>query len=354
MSSIPDLLSLIEQGGTVRVEALRLFAALAPSALHAADGALATRALDVLLRVLAVSDNAGGELCFALTALVNLSAEPAFEGASAAHADALALALVPLVSQRLKDATRAPVRRLASTLLANLSTTEAHTDVLCGADDAASDARPRLKRLLTLCTAVPDDESLEHVATVLQNCSRRQSLRTLLLHDDAAPLVSLAATVSRGTALRRRGVAQVVRNVFVDETARKSLAEPRATLTPLFAVCATERDAGVLSAVVDVAFLLSHAEASHATLRALQAPDALRAMFDLERAEPLDPTTAERASFCIRELTKPKFIFAPDAFDDSSTPSGAPAAPKPALGPDRGRESSAATAKPNNHMDELD
>ncbi len=331
MSHLIDLIELIERRESATLEqALELFASAHAGLSEGAAG----RSVAALVGVLTTRE-AAGEQRAALAALVNLSGEATFEAASAAHADALVHALMPLVSQRLKEAARAPVRRLASTLLANLSTLDVHSEALCGAP-------LRLKRLLALCTAVAaDDDSLEHVAVVLQNCSRHASLRAVLLLDDAAPLVALAASLPRGSPVRRRGVAHTVRNVFVDEHSRRALVAPRAVLAPLLAVCAAgERDAAVLGAVVDVAFLLTHAsDASKTLLRELRADDALRALFE-PPAAPLEPTTADRAAFVIRELTKPQFIFAPDAL-----------AP---IGPQPGRVESAATAAPQNDMDVLD
>lgn len=352
---VTELLGLVEsspQGSAVRVEALRLLAAVPTTQLQSAS---ASRAVAALVGVLAQSDN-DAELAATLTALVNLSAEASFEAALEAHADALMLALVPLVSQRLSVASRADVRRLGSTLLANLSTVEAHTDALCGVDDVtAAAATPiRLRRLLNLCIAMPNDASLEHVALALQNCSRRASVRALLLADDAAPLAALANTVGQGTPVRRRGVAHVLRNMFVDELSRKRLLASARTVAPLLAAAKTERDASVLSAMVDVAYMLALVEAAHATLRSLNAADELRAIFDDRHAE-LDPTTAERMSFVIRELTKPKFIIAPDAYEAGAAATGAssaavaaqgPAAPlAPALPP---------VVRPSNDMDVLD
>jgi hypothetical protein len=347
---VSELLGLVEssaRGSAVRLESLRLLAAVPASHLPV------SRTVSALVSVLAQSD-VDAELVATLTVLVNLSAESTFEAALEAHADALVLTLVPLVSQRLSVAARADVRRLGSTLLANLSTVEAHTDALCGPDDvtasAAANTPIRLRRLLNLCTAMPNDASLEHIALALQNCSRRASVRAMLLADDAAPLAALANTVAQGTPVRRRGVAHVLRNMFVDELSRKRLLTASRTIAPLLAAAKTEQDASALSALVDVAYMLALVEAAHATLRSLNAADELRAIFDDRQAE-LDPTTAERMSFVIRELTKPKFIIAPNAYEagaaesTNAVPQG-PAAPlAPAL---------PSVVRPSNDMDVLD
>lgn len=344
-----ELLGLVKSspiGSKVRLEALTLLATVPVTQLSSA-------AADALVDVLRSSD-VTAECTLALTSLINLSAEPTFETALATHANDLALALVPLVSQRLQDSSRVDVRRLASTLLANLSTLEAHTDALCGAADEQSAAPQRLRRLLNLCIAMPNDASLEYIAVTLQNCSRRASVRALLVADnDAALLSALAATVAQGTAVRRRGVAHVLRNMFVDELSRKRLIGLSRPVAPLLAALKTEQDASALSAMVDVAYMLALVEAAHPTLRELHAVDELRAIFD-ERPTELDPTTAERASFVIRELTKPKFIIAPDAYQvgaaeaaaTSAAPAQGPAAPlAPALLP---------IVRPSNDMDVLD
>lgn len=359
-SHLVELLGLVKSspgGSKVRLEALTLLATVPAAQLHGA--AAAESAADALVDVLRSSD-VTAECTLALTALVNLSAEPTFETALATHATDLALALVPIVSLRLQDSSRADVRRLASTLLANLSTLEAHTDALCGGSDeqlaAAPAAAPqRLRRLLNLCIAMPNDPSLEYIAVTLQNCSRRASVRALLVADnDAALLSALAATVAQGTAVRRRGVAHVLRNMFVDELSRKRLIGLARPVAPLLAAAKTEQDASALSAIVDVAYMLALVEAAHPTLRELHAVDELRAIFD-ERPTELDPTTAERASFVIRELTKPKFIIAPDAYQvgaaeaaaaTTTAPTQGPAAPlAPALLP---------IVRPSNDMDVLD
>jgi hypothetical protein len=298
-----ELLGLVKSspiGSKVRLEALTLLATVPVTQLSSA-------AADALVDVLRSSD-VTAECTLALTSLINLSAEPTFETALATHANDLALALVPLVSQRLQDSSRVDVRRLASTLLANLSTLEAHTDALCGAADEQSAAPQRLRRLLNLCIAMPNDASLEYIAVTLQNCSRRASVRALLVADnDAALLAALANTVAQGTPVRRRGVAHVLRNMFVDELSRKRLLTVIARpIAPLLAAAKTEQDASALSALVDVAYMLALVEAAHADAALTATPPTSCAPFLMTAKPSSIRPRRTRMSFVIRELTKAK------------------------------------------------
>ena len=164
-------------------------------------------------------------------------------------------ALVQEIVQVVTTRTREDVAPRASSamLLCNLTLSDVALDQLCGhGDDVALDAVPqRLRRLVTLCGALPHLSGAEYVAPVLQNCARRRVTRRLLVGPAVAPsttsvqtrialsststsstssttttttttttaappLQALLDSLHIGSAVRRRGLAHCLRNVCLD------------------------------------------------------------------------------------------------------------------------------------------
>lgn len=128
--------------------------------------------------------------------------------------------LVQVVTTRTRDVV--PARSSSAMLLSNLTLSDAALEQLCGGGhdgDGDVDAVPqRLRRLVTLCGAMPQLESVEYVASVLQNCARRRVVRRLLLGRAPPPLQALLDSLHVGGLVRRRGLAHCVRNVCLDES----------------------------------------------------------------------------------------------------------------------------------------
>jgi hypothetical protein len=171
-------------------------------------------------------------------------------------------------------------------------------------------------------TFLADD--LDHLAAVLQNCARHKPVGEWLLEQasaDAVPrLEKVVLNLGVGSAVRRRGLAHVLRNVALDQTTHEPLFRSTSTLKQVEsrlmaddAVAAVdsshdaiESDVETQRALLDVLLLLTHTDNGRQYMFDAKLVDKLD-NFRSSTTDTLDQSVIDICDQVLEELRKPRF-----------------------------------------------
>ncbi|KAK2078918.1 hypothetical protein QBZ16_002608 [Prototheca wickerhamii] len=221
----------------------------------------------------------------ALVALVNLAQEPAV------LTRLLALNACARAMDYLREgACENPA--LLITLLANLTASEEGSRALLQLGEGTVEGLhiATLLKLFTEPVLEGEEDTCEHVATILPNLTRFEAARRLLLEPGRGLLQALASQLRSPSELRARGSARALKNCLFaaesDGTVPAVMAEEAALRTALAVLAGGEsearKDDEVREALAEAVLCLARNDDARKLLWKLDAPELLRTAYEYE------------------------------------------------------------------------